>query len=373
MSTLLSAAVEDRHLSNSEVEVGLVSSDGLEGLLVACERSISRLRRLQARVIAEVDRRGIPRAEGARTLNDWITARTDVAPETAAGLRSLSEHSECADLLEEGVSFDRAVQVARTGQSDPLLHLDISGVRRVAARHRRVTRQQEHDTHAGRYLVIQPDLEHTAWRIHGQIPALQGAVIARALDEGADQIRLETGAHESRTALRVDALAAICADRTSGIDDGSGSVSATVTVLVDAKEAAPTNGESGCWIASGPRVGPATLERLVCEARIEVTAVTEHGTPLAVGTATTAIPGRTRRYVLARDGGCVVDGCTSRYRLQPHHVRPRHRGGTNHPDNLATLCWYHHHTVIHGQGFSPDPDTPPTRRRLLRPAATGPP
>ncbi|MDH3250571.1 MAG: HNH endonuclease, partial [Acidimicrobiia bacterium] len=91
------------------------------------------------------------------------------------------------------------------------------------------------------------------------------------------------------------------------------------------------------------------------------------GTPLAVGTARSAIPPRTRRYVLARDGGCAADGCTSMTRLQPHHIRPRSQLGDNHPDNLATLCWFHHHVVIHGRGFRIDPDSPPQRRRFLPP------
>ncbi len=45
---------------------------------------------------------------------------------------------------------------------------------------------------------------------------------------------------------------------------------------------------------------------------------------------------RTRRFVLALDGGCVIDGCASRHRLQPHHIIPRAMGGDHHPDNLAT-------------------------------------
>jgi hypothetical protein len=106
---------------------------------------------------------------------------------------------------------------------------------------------------------------------------------------------------------------------------------------------------------------------------MEVTAVTEEGQPLAIGTATTTIPPRLRRFVLARDDGCVIDGCLSTYRLQPHHIEPRHRGGDNHPDNLATLCWYHHHTIIHGHGHHIDSNSPPGRRRLIPPQPHSPP
>ncbi|HKX76888.1 MAG TPA: HNH endonuclease, partial [Acidimicrobiia bacterium] len=59
---------------------------------------------------------------------------------------------------------------------------------------------------------------------------------------------------------------------------------------------------------------------------------------------------------------------------QPHHLVPRSQGGSHHPSNLTLLCWFHHHIVIHGLGFRPDPDSPPQRRRFIRqPHPRGPP
>jgi hypothetical protein len=40
---------------------------------------------------------------------------------------------------------------------------------------------------------------------------------------------------------------------------------------------------------------------------------------------------------------------------------------------LTTLCWHHHHVVVHLRGYTLDPASPPQRRRLLRPLANGPP
>ena len=65
-------------------------------------------------------------------------------------------------------------------------------------------------------------------------------------------------------------------------------------------------------------------------------------------------------------GQCSIEGCPSRYRLQPHHIQERQNGGNHHPDNLTTLCWYHHHVAIHGLGFTIDPHSPTHRRRLLK-------
>ncbi len=70
-----------------------------------------------------------------------------------------------------------------------------------------------------------------------------------------------------------------------------------------------------------------------------------------------------------RDGGCTADGCSSRYRLQPHHMQWRTDGGDHDPDNLTTLCWFHHHVIIHGLGYRLDPDSPPQRRRFTLPSS----
>ncbi|HEY5728198.1 MAG TPA: HNH endonuclease [Acidimicrobiia bacterium] len=73
-------------------------------------------------------------------------------------------------------------------------------------------------------------------------------------------------------------------------------------------------------------------------------------------------------------GQCSIAGCHSRYRIQPHHIRERHQGGSHDPDNLVSLCWYHHHVAIHQLGYTIDPGSPTHRRKLLSPRQpTGPP
>jgi hypothetical protein len=139
-----------------------------------------------------------------------------------------------------------------------------------------------------------------------------------------------------------------------------------VSIFVDATLAAPSNGQAGAEIAAGPRIGPAALEELLCDGQIQVIA-TDGLKPIAASPATRAIPPAIRRFVLHRDSGCVIAGCSSRYRLQPHHIVPWAAGGSHDPENLATLCWYHHHIAIHGTGHRIDPNTPPQRRQLLPP------
>ena len=159
---------------------------------------------------------------------------------------------------------------------------------------------------------------------------------------------------------------------TGGVaSDGSDKATSTITVFVDAGEASKTSGETGVRVEAGPRVGPATLAALMCGAQVEVSAAND-GTPLGVGQKTSVVPPRLRRFVLWRDGGCVIDSCTSRYRLQVHHDPPFPVGQTE-AEDLLTLCWYHHQVVIHRLGFRIDPNTPRTRIRFLQPANRAPP
>ncbi|TFD01291.1 HNH endonuclease, partial [Cryobacterium sandaracinum] len=53
-----------------------------------------------------------------------------------------------------------------------------------------------------------------------------------------------------------------------------------------------------------------------------------------------------RRAIAARDGGCVIPGCTVPAAwCEVHHVIPWHRGGKTEIDNGVLLCWYHHHSI----------------------------
>ena len=363
------------------IDFEALTPDQLEQVLGAAERRIARLRWQQVQAIRSAIRQQVPLGDGCRTTAEWIRGRVDTTPETARSLEAVADFDE-AELdraLKDGlVGFDRVAEAAKASSTDLAPHLDIAGMRRVAARRHRVTRDQEIATHGARSLTYQRDLFGTVGHLRADGPAIDTDQIYGAIREAADQLP-RPPRPEPRAAREFDGLHSLALnieERSDDAPNGSqGDRRPIATVFIDAAEAVTTNGESGAWTAAGSRVGPATLERILCDGLVELTALTKDGTPLAVGNARASIPPRTRRYVLARDGGCVGDGCTSMTRLQPHHIRPRSLLGDNHPDNLATLCWYHHHVVIHGRGFRIDPDSPPQRRRFLPPEhrSNGPP
>ena len=125
--------------------------------------------------------------------------------------------------------------------------------------------------------------------------------------------------------------------------------------------------EQGAAILAGPRVGPDTIDLILCIGR--TANITTTGQHITNHTSTTSIRPGLRRAVLARDDGCTIDGCSSTYRLEVHHILERSKGGDNSAENLTTLCWWHHHVAVHRQGMRIDPQSPPRRRRLLHPRA----
>ncbi len=364
-----------------------LTMDAIEQRMLNAETAIAQMRAAQMVLIREADRRQAPLADGCRSLAEWVTGRLDVAPETAKTLVTTARRLESLPTVEHAtavgsISFDRTVEAARIALPsedativDELSIYDVAAIRRLVSNRHRLTRDMERQAFERRYLVAQPNLDESSWRVHGQLPGVAGRCFVDALDAKADQLPSDPDGDRSRTTRYADALWAISLDSLAG-SDGVSVESSTplLTVFIDTNDAAGTNGEAGVMIEAGPRVGPATIEAILCDGVIEVTGRTQDGVPLGMGRRSRTIPPRLKRFVLARDAGvCTIEGCVSRYRLQPHHITPWSQGGTTNADNLTTLCWFHHHVVIHGQGFTINPDSPPQRRRLLRPPTHAPP
>ncbi len=368
-------------------ELAPVTTDRLEQALVEGEATIARIRAKQIRLLSEIDARQVPIGDGCRNLAEWVAARLDLAPETAQRLTQtagrLADQPDLALELESGaVSFDRVTEESRlttTGANPEFVARsrgwDIAGVRRMVARHQRMSHQDEQRIFDGRFLSIQPSLDQSSYRMWGLVPGTDGQIVERALMERADRFpTAPNGRPTPRSQRHADALVSIAQDSLEGAQDKGGSSVPLVSIFLDAELAAATDGEAGGETASGPRVGPLTLEQILCDGSVEILKASPGGIPLSVGPTARTIPPKLRRFIFHRDGGaCTVDGCRSRYRLQPHHIQPRSQGGSHDPSNLTTLCWFHHHVVVHRNGCRIDPHSPPQRRRFLQPNHRGPP
>ena len=369
------------------MDIETATIDHIEQQLLRGEAVIAQVRAAQMVLLREVDRRQAPSADGCRSLSEWAAGRLDIGPDTARTLATTARRCETlpsveAALIEGTVTWDRATAAARVAAADQhedilndVAAYDVAAIRRLVARRHRVSTGREQHAFERRYITVQPNLDESSWRVSGQLPSSAGRTLIDALDAKADRLPGNPVRTESRTTRWADALWAISLDALRGTDGATIEAPAPLlTVFLDATDAAPTNGKAGVTIEAGPRVGPATIEAILCDGVIEITARSRDGVPLEIGRRSRAIPPRLRRWILHRDGSaCTVAGCTSRYRLQIHHIIGWSEGGRTDPENLTTLCWFHHHIVIHGQGFRIDPETPPQRRKLLRPPIHAPP
>ena len=367
-------------LSVMRTQVFDLTTDEMEQKLIGLESLKAQICARQMSLLREADRRQAPLADGCRSLQEWTAGRLDIAPETARQLvcaaRTLADQTELEETLNDGLaSFDRIVatgQLAAAGATptrvEQLAGLDIPGIRWLTALHRRTTPQDQQEIFVDRFLTMQPTLDRTAFKLWGQLPGTDGELVEKALLARGDAFPpLPDGSRGSLGQRNADALVSISQDSftaSSGEDSiGSGPL---LSLFMDGRLAAGSNGQTGTITQSGIPAGVSIIEEILCNGSVEQIAVKDDQ-PLAVGHTTRVIPPKLRRFVLFRDGACTADGCTSRYRLQPHHRIPWSQGGSTDPDNLITLCWFHHHVVVHQMGYQVIPDSPPGRLRFTSP------
>ena len=350
--------------------------DELERRVLAKEAEISRLRAEQAADLRILDQLQVDLGDGDRCMDDWVQAHLDVSHQTAARLIQVARSSD-RDTVEKMKSgswgLDRASLLIRLAQAgataeqvaDAADNYSLGRIYGLILELREISPLQEQASFEDRYLVIQPSLDSSMYKLWGQIHGVDGQIVDQALRLRASSF--PNIPDQSQGQLLADALTDLCLDSLTGGSESEepGRPVVVAEVFVDATVSAPTYGEAGATTSSGLRLGPNTLAEILCSGSSRVIYSDSNG-PFKVSHRTEAIPPAIRAFVLKRDRGqCSIEGCGSRHRLQPHHIKEQHAGGDHHPDNLITLCWYHHHVAIHQLGFTIDPDSPPHRRRLI--------
>ena len=354
-----------------------------EDELMAKEAEINRLRGEQAELVRRLDPHQIAWSSGDRNVTDWLSSTLDLSHQTASRLRTIaySDHYQIkAELGYGAIGLDRAAllsQLATAGLSERELmtlsaDYSLGRLYGMLERRRRLSAEDQQAAFSDRYLVIQPSLDQSAHKIWGLAVGPDGEMIANALHR--KETELPVLEDQGSGQRRLDALASICLDSLTGNGEEAGERRAVTVaeVFVDGLLASQTQGEAGSTLSSGPKAGPDVLREILCGGRVRI--IASDLNCLFYSDLGEAVPPALRALVMARDMGiCSIEGCRSRYRLQIHHIHPRSRGGSHHPDNLVTLCWYHHHVAIHGMGMEIDPETPVHRRRLRWPTAPDPP
>ncbi len=162
---------------------------------------------------------------------------------------------------------------------------------------------------------------------------------------------------------RADALVLLCAGgRATATDDAD-----RPTVVIHSKPA-PDGSIANGQIDGGGVVPSQTLERLVCNSRVQVVQEDGAGNVRALGRVTRIPSGWMARQVRYRDQECRFPGCGGRRFTEAHHIVWWSKGGRTDLENLLLICSFHHKLVHeHGWVVNRAPDGDP---RWFRPDGT---
>jgi hypothetical protein len=119
----------------------------------------------------------------------------------------------------------------------------------------------------------------------------------------------------------------------------------TVMVHVNATDLLANAGVG--WIdgVDGP-ISMRTINQMIDNGGLQPVFFGSTGAILGLGSKERCFTPLQRKAITARDGGCIIPGCTSpAHWSEIHHVIPWRHGGETHVDNGVLLCWYHHRTI----------------------------
>lgn len=321
-------------------------------------------------VTAEVQRREAYLADGARTPAAWLRAHLGLSPSTSDSWAGVAERLDdlpkLADMFASGeISFDKlraAVKLAEPETDERVAeeakYLSITMLERSARQRTRVSVQEEEQVREKRHLSWAWRDGGTRLALWGSLAAEQGASVIAAIDRIAERTDADgEGNLLSLSQKRADALVEVAEAR---ISEDHAPARATVLINVDAG-ARVIHGET----EDGGVFSSEVMERLMCDARLQVVLRDHNGKPLGVGRASRCVPEWLRKQLRVRDPECGFPGCHSKKFLHAHHIEWWTRGGPTDLDNLVRLCPAHHR-LFHGGGWRMECDEE-GRRVCIRP------
>jgi hypothetical protein len=212
-------------------------------------------------------------------------------------------------------------------------------LQKLARRARKLTAEDAQRRYQARELRTwrEPEFGMVAGRF--RIPELDGILVERVLEHMAEQLRPAKGdPWDSLAHRKADALVDLCTNYADV--EPTGAFKHTIVTHVR------DDGSADC---DGMEVAPARVNAMRPGANVKTRREDEHGIERDTTRARRPLPAWVERHVKDRDPHCRVPGCTHTRRLQPHHLVPCCRGGTDTIDNLAMVCPYHHRQLTpHG-------------------------
>jgi len=309
----------------------------------------------------EIDRREAWRADGAQDLPHWVSMRFGISAWKASrwvaagdALASLPRVSEA--LSSGALGLDKVVELTRFATPEteseliPWARERSSGaIRRRADLERRRERHEVVAAERDRFLRWGYSDDGTRFELEAELPADQGAIVAKALTRLSDAMPEHPDGDDPypAEARRADALSMLCSGAIASDPDPD---RATLVVHTRLETLLGEPGAPNAEIEDGPVIAPETARRLACDARLQVVVEGDAGNPLSLGRLTRTVSPAMVRALRQRDRGCRFPGCGRRRFTNAHHVEWWSRGGGTDLDNLVLLCGFHHR-LVHEHGW----------------------
>ncbi|MEV5072494.1 DUF222 domain-containing protein [Microbacterium sp. LMI12-1-1.1] len=147
---------------------------------------------------------------------------------------------------------------------------------------------------------------------------------------------------------RHDAFASILSAAAGAAETPTlGGAAPTLIITTTEEDLATPNGVAFVESAAGPVPVPASFARHVgCHGTIHRVTLAANGAIKALRVEDRVFNHWQRKAIGARDGGCVIPGCTvSAAWCEVHHVVDWAKGGPTSVDNGVLLCWHHHRGI----------------------------
>jgi Domain of unknown function (DUF222)/HNH endonuclease len=329
------------------------SVDALNARVCSAQREL-------LRSLAEANRREVWRDSGAGNMAHWVSMRYGVSYWKASRWIESSHALERLPLISQAfvlgeLSLDKVVELTRFATvetEDELIGwantVSTGRIRREADLAARTSIDEARDADRDRTLKWWYFEEGRRFALEAELPAADGAVVARALDRLAEQTPVSQGDELDSPvdARRADALVTLASTHIAQDVDPD-----RATVIVHAQLPSLVSEESACELDGGAVIHSETARRLLCTSRVQVVLEDGSGEPLRLGRTSREPTAAMMRQLRYRDRECRFPACGARRFTQAHHIVWWERGGRTDIDNLVLVCTFHH-KLVHEYGWS---------------------
>jgi hypothetical protein len=357
-------------------ELTSLGDDTLVGLVDACARARAGLDAAEARVVAELDRRGLASRAGAVDAAAWLAARTGIGegvarnrvrlaatleqvPAAAAALAAGSITADHVHAVGRAVNEVGAETVADAqdllvgwARERPVGRFARRLRRWVLTQHRNAGRDTDDINQTRRTASLSRDPVTGAGRLIAELPVEGHTIVSDTLWALVrEQWRTD---HHDRPLPTDDPTIDQCladalvemARRAAGATVNSRN-NARPLMLVVIDHATLTNQLDAHGLgrlADGTPVPATMLRRLACDADLLPVVLAGDSQPLDVGRRQRLATPAQRAAMHTRSATCEWPGCTIPAPwCDAHHLQPWNAQGRTDLDNLAWMCTQHHH------------------------------